>query len=94
MTDLLWSPSTRRVQQANITRFMQLVRQERDPGVRDYASLYRFSIDSPKAFWRAVWEFGGVVGSAGNKTVEHFVLLSIFDYQSFLTASIQLNHYL
>jgi acetoacetyl-CoA synthetase len=60
------------VQQANITRFMQLLRQERDPGVRDYQSLYRFSIDSPKAFWRAVWEFGGVIGSAGSRTVEQF----------------------
>jgi acetoacetyl-CoA synthetase len=57
---------------ANINRFMQLIRQERDPGVVDYESLYRFSIDSPKAFWRAVWEFGGVIGSAGNRTVENF----------------------
>ncbi len=45
---------------------------ERDPGVTDYASLYRFSIDSPKAFWRAMWEFGGVVGAAGEREVEHF----------------------
>ena len=72
MTDLLWSPGTRLAQEANINRFMQLVRQERDPGVWDYASLYRFSIDSPKAFWRAVWEFGGVIGSVGHRTVENF----------------------
>jgi acetoacetyl-CoA synthetase len=72
MTDPLWSPGTRRVQEANINRFMQLVRQKRDPGVIDYESLYRFSIDSPKAFWRAIWEFGGVLGSAGSRTVEDF----------------------
>ncbi len=72
MTEALWSPSARRIQEANITRFMQLVRQERDPGVKDYASLYRFSIDSPKAFWRAMWEFGGVIGTAGSRSVEHF----------------------
>jgi acetoacetyl-CoA synthetase len=72
MTEALWSPGTRRVQEANITRFMQLIRQERDPGVADYQSLYRFSIDSPKAFWRAIWEFGGVVGTAGSRVVEHF----------------------
>ena len=70
MSHALWSPTPRRAQQANISRFMQLIRQERDPGVVDYPSLYRFSIDSPKAFWRAVWEFGGVVGSAGRHTVE------------------------
>jgi len=72
MTEILWSPGARRIQEANITRFMQLVRQERDPGIGDYASLYQFSIDSPKAFWRAIWEFGGVIGSAGNRTVENF----------------------
>jgi len=71
VTDPLWSPTPRRAQQANINRFMQLIRQERNPGVVDYRSLYRFSIDSPKAFWRAVWEFGGVVGTAGHRTVEH-----------------------
>jgi len=71
MTGALWSPSPRRVQQANICRFMQLIRQERDPGVVDYASLHRFSIASPKAFWRAVWEFGGVIGSVGGRVVEH-----------------------
>jgi acetoacetyl-CoA synthetase len=71
MTDPLWTPGTRRVQEANITRFMQLIRQERDPGVTDYKSLYRFSIASPKAFWRAIWEFAGVIGSAGSRTVEN-----------------------
>ncbi len=72
MTQALWSPSTRRVADANITRFMRLIRRERHPGVVDYQSLYRFSIESPKAFWRAVWEFGGVIGSAGSRSVEQF----------------------
>ncbi len=71
MSQPLWSPSPRRAHQANINRFMQLIRRERNPRVVDYPSLYRFSIDSPKAFWRAIWEFGGVVGHAGHSTVEH-----------------------
>jgi len=72
MTQALWSPGVRRIQDANISRFMQLIRQERDPGVIDYQSLYRFSIESPKAFWRAIWEFGGVVGFSGSNIVEEF----------------------
>jgi acetoacetyl-CoA synthetase len=72
MTQALWSPGERRVQDSNINRFMWLIRKKRDPRVNDYQSLYRFSIDSPKAFWRAIWEFGGVVGSAGERTVEDF----------------------
>ncbi len=70
MSQALWSPAARRVQEANITRFMRLIRRERDPLVVDYKSLYRFSIKSPKAFWRAIWEFGGVIGSAGSRAVE------------------------
>jgi acetoacetyl-CoA synthetase len=71
MSRPLWSPDFQRAQEANVNRFIQLVSQARDPAVQDYASLYRFSIDSPKAFWRAVWEFGGIIGTAGNRTVEH-----------------------
>ena len=71
MTKPLWSPGDLRVQRANITRFIRLVQMERDPGVTDYASLYRFSIESPKAFWRAMWEFGAVIGSAGMREVEN-----------------------
>ena len=72
MSDPLWLPGAQRLREANINRFMQLIRMERDPGVVDYQSLYRFSIDSPKAFWRAVWEFAGVIGTTGDLTVENF----------------------
>lgn len=60
------------MQQANITRFIKLVNSKRDPEVVNYPSLYGFSIDSPKAFWRSIWEFGGVVGDCGSRTVENF----------------------
>jgi len=71
MSEPLWSPTLARVQDANISRFMQVLSSEVDPHIRDYASLYRFSIDSPAEFWRALWEFGGVVGTAGRVTLEH-----------------------
>jgi acetoacetyl-CoA synthetase len=67
----LWTPGTQRVHDANVSRFMQLLRQERDPHIVDYDSLYRFSIDSPKAFWLAVWEFGGVIGSPGGRVADN-----------------------
>jgi len=72
MTKPLWTPGTLRVQQANITRFIKLIQSKRDPDVVDYPSLYGFSIDSPKAFWRSMWEFGGIVGDCGTRTVENF----------------------
>jgi acetoacetyl-CoA synthetase len=72
MNDPLWTPGPQRIQQANVTRFMRLLRMERDPGIRDYEDLYRFSVECPKAFWRAVWEFSGVLGAPGERTVDDF----------------------
>jgi acetoacetyl-CoA synthetase len=74
-TELLWQPDAQRARQANINRFLQLIRLERDPGILNYADLYRFSIDSPKAFWRAMWEFGGIIGTAGARTAEDLQLM-------------------
>ena len=48
----LWSPSPQRVARANMTRFLA--------GHRDYASLYRWSIEEPEEFWPALWRFCGV----------------------------------
>ncbi|TVQ31488.1 MAG: acetoacetate--CoA ligase [Wenzhouxiangella sp.] len=64
MTEPLWQPSPARAAGSNMQRFIEQVACELDPQVRDWDSLYRFSIDQPEAFWKAVWEFGGVVSSA------------------------------
>lgn len=48
----LWSPSPKRIAQANLTRFLG--------GFRTYDELYRWSIEQPEEFWPAVWRFCGV----------------------------------
>jgi len=56
-----------------MARFIQFVGSELEPSVSDYESLYRFSIDQPEAFWRAVWEFGQVRASVrGERVVENW----------------------
>ncbi len=65
MNEVCWTPSPERVANANISRFIQLIREETDPGVHDFHSLHDFSINAPEAFWRGVWEFFEVVGSSG-----------------------------
>jgi acetoacetyl-CoA synthetase len=69
MSEAIWSPEPERVAEANITRFAQWVRAEIDPGIEDYADLHAFSIRSPEAFWRAIWEFFDITGSAGETTL-------------------------
>lgn len=51
----LWEPTTEPIQRANLTRFMSGV------PAPDYASLYRWSIEQPEAFWAAVWRFCGII---------------------------------
>ncbi|HZA92893.1 MAG TPA: AMP-binding protein, partial [Gemmatimonadales bacterium] len=60
----LWTPDPARVKSANLTAFISHIQQQKSAGseaVRDYASLYRWSIDHPDAFWPEVWRFCGVV---------------------------------
>jgi acetoacetyl-CoA synthetase len=60
----LWVPDAGRVRNARMTAFLARVRERRPAGaeaVEDFASLYRWSVDRPDAFWPEVWEFCGVV---------------------------------
>jgi acetoacetyl-CoA synthetase len=69
MKEPCWTPSPERTRDANISRFIQWVRQESNPSVVDFDSLYRYSIESPEAFWRATWEFFRVRGQAGDRVL-------------------------
>jgi len=58
----LWAPSAERVALANLTRFMAYVRRRGgNDAVVDFASLYRWSVDRPAAFWLALLDFCEVI---------------------------------
>ena len=62
----LWAPSPERIDRANLTPFMARVRtRASDESIRDFDSLYEWSIRNPESFWAEVWRFFGVVASAG-----------------------------
>lgn len=65
-TSPLWSPSAERCDDSLMNRFM------RKAGFADYASLWRWSIEQPEEFWRAVWDDGEVIGEAGSVVVRDF----------------------
>ncbi len=62
----LWSPSPERVAASNLTRFAAA----NGWAGSSYDEVHRWSIDQPEAFWCSVWNFTGVVGHAGERTVE------------------------
>ncbi|MGL1832844.1 acetoacetate--CoA ligase [Rhodocyclaceae bacterium SMB388] len=65
----LWTPSAERVSSANITEFARRIETRHAITLPDYAALHAWSVDQPEAFWRAVWEDGGVLGEAGDSVL-------------------------
>ena len=65
----LWQPSPAQIESANLTAFMRHVAQHGGPVCDNYPALYDWSIHEPEAFWRAVWNFCGVIGDRGSNCV-------------------------
>src|SRR5512134_3876478 len=65
----LWTPSRERIADALITAFARRVEARHRVALGDYERLWRWSIDHPEAFWRDVWEDGGVIGTPGGRTL-------------------------
>ena len=65
----LWIPSRDRVEAANLTSFIRAVEDRRGVPLPDYAALYEFSLRRPDLFWRSVWEFCGLHGEMGERTL-------------------------
>lgn len=61
----LWTPPVDRAMSTNLAQF---ARSTGFPPL-DYDAIYRWSISAPAAFWRAVWQFCGIVGQAGDETL-------------------------
>jgi acetoacetyl-CoA synthetase len=70
MTEPLWTPSPERIAAANITRFMDRL-SSAGISAGSFEDLYQWSIRDRAAFWESVWDFCGVVGERGTRTLEH-----------------------
>jgi acetoacetyl-CoA synthetase len=60
---LLWSPSHGQIQQANMTRFMDLVNKKYSLKLESYWQLYKWSIERIPDFWATLWEFADLKAS-------------------------------
>ena len=63
MRKSLWTPSEKRIEQANITRFIALVNERHSLRIDSYKELYRWSIENIPDFWEAMWKFADVKAS-------------------------------
>jgi len=68
----LWRPSPAHIEQANLTRFKDYVKDRWGVSCPDYQALYQWSIDHPEQFWLSVWGYCGVIGENRDENVlEH-----------------------
>ncbi|MEP7208904.1 MAG: acetoacetate--CoA ligase [Casimicrobiaceae bacterium] len=65
----LWQPTPERIALANITAFTEHVQGRTGRDFPEFADLWQWSVDDSPAFWRAVWEQGGIIGEAGERTL-------------------------
>jgi acetoacetyl-CoA synthetase len=59
----LWTPGPERVRAARVTAFTDWLRRERGLTFSDYESLWAWSTQDLEAFWRALWDYHGVVAA-------------------------------
>ncbi len=57
---LLWEPSEQLKENANITRFMEWLRNEKGLTFESYNDLWEWSVSDLDEFWESVWDFCGV----------------------------------
>ena len=53
-----------------MARFMRLLNERHGRSLRDFPALHAFSVEHMEDFWRAVWDYGGVIGDAGGRVME------------------------
>src|SRR6266446_6321934 len=71
----MWTPTAEQVARANMTRFIGEARRATGRRVSDFASLYRWSIETPEEFWPLVWRFCEVVADSRDGTQWDSVLV-------------------
>jgi len=64
MSKMLWKPSEESIRQTNMYRFMQFINSKYNQKMKDYASLYEWSVQNIPEFWAALWEFAQIIHSA------------------------------
>jgi len=63
MAKLLWEPSEKQITDANMTRFIQFVKDRRGRSFAEFNQLHDWSVTDIAGFWGALWDFLGIIHS-------------------------------
>ncbi|CAE7893708.1 acsA2 [Symbiodinium necroappetens] len=64
----LWTPSPQRIAEAQLTGFLQYLKQTAGVEIGDYEQLRDWSIDNLETFWTAIWDYCGLIGERPSGT--------------------------
>ena len=70
MTDPCWTPDPSAIAATRVAAFIHHLQQFSGVEIKDYDALWRWSIAQPETFWRAVWNYTGVIGDPGKRVLE------------------------
>ena len=65
MNNKLWTPSKKRINEANITKFIEDINNYHQLEIINYNQLHKWSVDNISLFWDAVWKFVDIRSSHG-----------------------------
>ena len=63
MAKQLWKPSEKQVENSNMYRFMNVINNQYDQSLSEYAALYEWSIKNIGHFWETMWGFADIIAS-------------------------------
>ena len=65
MAKLIWSPSEKRKQEANITKYISYINERYCQTIKSAEDLHTWSIEQIPDFWASIWDFTGIKASRG-----------------------------
>ncbi len=63
MAELLWSPSSERIEKSNLKKYFSFLEKEYHLKFKTYDDLYRWSVSEIPHFWESIWKFCGVIST-------------------------------
>ena len=55
--EILWTPGPEQLQSSRLVHYQRWLERERGVATRDYAELWRWSVDDLSRFWQSIWSY-------------------------------------
>lgn len=69
----LWAPSDAMISQANLTRYMEWINEQKNQSFTDYHQLWQWSVAHVEEFWATIWQYFDVLHDGAYATVTNGV---------------------